>query len=179
MLIFILLLLLLLLLFFIYLHLSTFFILLMLYLQSISSLLCHVTGTPHWLLRPVKVSTNSELYPDYFRLAFHFHLLWVLRFWVSIFYPQTFFTLHSSLTFCHNLLLSRFHREPAVTFLKVAGLHTDLRNTDLTDLFVWFTVIHNLLNILNLYLCMSIAIAKVLLVVKTLIKKYKSAAMKI
>ena len=152
-------LLLLLLLFFIYLHLSTFFILLMLYLQSISSLLCHVTGTPPWLLRPVKVSTNSELYPDYFRLAFHFHLPRVLRFWVSIFYPQAFFTLHSSLTFCHNLLLSRFHREPAVTFLKVAGLH--------------------LLYILNLYLCMSIAIAKVLLVVKTLIKKYKSAAMKI
>ena len=79
-------LLLLLLLFFIYLHLSTFFILLMLYLQSISSLLCHVTGPPPWLLRPVKVSTNSELYPDYFRLAFHFHLPRVLRFWVSIFY---------------------------------------------------------------------------------------------
>ena len=82
--------LLLLLLFFIYLHLSTFFILLMLYLQSISSLLCHVTGTPPWLLRPVKVSTNSELYPDYFRLAFHFHLPRVLRFWVSIFYPRHF-----------------------------------------------------------------------------------------
>ena len=94
-------------------------------------------------------------------------------------FELAFFTLHSSLTFCHNLLLSRFHREPAVTFLKVAGLHTDLRNTDLTDLFVWFTVNHNLLYILNLYLCMSIAIAKVLLVVKTLIKKYKSAAMKI
>ena len=24
----------------------------------------HVTGTPPWLLRPVKVSTSSELYPD-------------------------------------------------------------------------------------------------------------------
>ena len=29
------------------------------------------------------------------------------------------------LTFWHNLLLSRFHWEPTVTFLKVAGLHTD------------------------------------------------------
>ena len=59
-------------------------------------------------------------------------------------------------TFWHNLLLSRFHWEPAVTFLKVAGLHTDPRNTDPAHLFVWFTVIHNLLYILNLYLYMSI-----------------------
>ena len=40
------------------------------------------------------------------------------------------------LTFLHNLLLSRFHWEPAATFLKVAGLHTDLRNTDPAHLFV-------------------------------------------
>ena len=94
----------------------------------------------------------------------HFHffnysiifLLRVLGFWVGIFYPQAFFTLHSFLTFWHNLLLSRFHWEPAATFLKVAGLHTDLRNTDPAHLFVWFTVIHNLLYILNLYLYMSI-----------------------
>ena len=39
-------------------------------------------------------------------------------------------------TFWHNLLLSRFHWEPAVTFLKVAGLHTDPRNTDPAHLFV-------------------------------------------
>ena len=30
--------------------------------------LIHVTSTPPWLLSPVKVSTSSELYPDYFRL---------------------------------------------------------------------------------------------------------------
>ena len=59
-------------------------------------------------------------------------------------------------TFWHNLLLSRFRWEPAVTFLKVAGLHTDPRNTDPAHLFVWFTVIHNLLYILALYLCISI-----------------------
>ena len=59
-------------------------------------------------------------------------------------------------TFWHNLLLSRFHWEPAVNFLKVAGLHTDPQNTDPVHLFVWFTVIHNLLYILNLYLCMLI-----------------------
>ena len=59
-------------------------------------------------------------------------------------------------TFWHNLLLSRFYWEPAVTFLKVAGLHTDPRNTDPAHLFVWFTVIHNLLYILSLYLYMSI-----------------------
>ena len=59
-------------------------------------------------------------------------------------------------TFWQNLLLSKFPWEPAVTFLKVAGLHTDPRNTDPAHLFVWFTVIHNLLYILSLYLCMSI-----------------------
>ena len=53
-------------------------------------------------------------------------------------------------TFWHNLLLSRFHWEPPSTFLKVPGLHTDLRNTDRAHLFVWFTVIHNLLYILSL-----------------------------
>ena len=66
---------------------------------SISRLLCHVTGTPPWLLRPVKVSTSSELYPDYFRLPFLFHLPRALRFWVGIFYPQAFFTLCSFPTF--------------------------------------------------------------------------------
>ena len=29
----------------------------------------HVTGTPPWLLRPVKVSTSSELYRDIFVLG--------------------------------------------------------------------------------------------------------------
>ena len=59
-------------------------------------------------------------------------------------------------TFWHKLLLSRFHWEPPATFLKVAGLHTDLQNIDPVHLFVWFTVIHNLLYILALYLCISI-----------------------
>ena len=86
-------------LFFIYLHLLMFFILLVLYLYLISRLLCHVTGTPPWLLRPVKVSTSSELYPDYFWLPFLFHLPRALRFWVGIFYPQAFFTLRSFPTF--------------------------------------------------------------------------------
>ena len=58
--------------------------------------------------------------------------------------------------FWHNLLLSRFYWKPAVTFLKVAGLHTYPRNTDPAHLFVSFTVIHNLLCILSLYLYMSI-----------------------
>ena len=30
--------------------------------EHLSGLLIHVTGTPSWLLRPVKVSTSSELY---------------------------------------------------------------------------------------------------------------------
>ena len=68
-------------------------------------------------------------------------------------FPDIFVTFPA---FWHNLLLSRFHWELAATFLKVAGLHTDLQNTDLAHLCVWFTVIHNLLCILSLYLYMSI-----------------------
>ena len=68
-------------------------------------------------------------------------------------FPDIFVTFPA---FWHNLLLSRFHWELAATFLKVAGLHTDPRDTDPAHLFVWFTVIHNLLYILTLYLGMSI-----------------------
>ena len=101
-------------------------------------------------------STSSELYPGYFRLPFLFHLPRALRFWQGIFYPHVLFTLFFFLTSWRNLLLSSFHWEPAVTFLKAAGLHTDPRNTDPAHLFVWFTVIHNLLYILTLYSCISI-----------------------
>ena len=51
-------------------------------------------------------------------------------------FPQVFFTLRSFPTFWHNLLLSRFCWELAATFLKVAGFHTDPRNTDPAHLFV-------------------------------------------
>ena len=34
----------------------------------VSRLLFLATGTPPWLLRPVKASASSELYPGYFRL---------------------------------------------------------------------------------------------------------------
>ena len=37
-------------------------------LEQLSGLLVHAAGTPPCLLRPVKVSTSSELYPDYFQL---------------------------------------------------------------------------------------------------------------
>ena len=36
--------------------------------EHLSGLLIHVTGTPTWLLRPMTVSTSSELYPDCFPL---------------------------------------------------------------------------------------------------------------
>ena len=162
---------------FIYLHLSMFFILLVLYLYFISRLLCHVTGTPPWLLRPMKVFTSFELYPDYFWLPILFHLPRVLRFWVDIFTHRCFLPYTSSWhfstfpTFWHNLLLSRFHWGPAATFLKVAGLHNGPRNTDPAHLFVWFTVIHNILYILSQYFIhLNVNIAKVLLVVKCLIR---------
>ena len=141
---------LLLLLFFIYLHLSMFFILLVLYLYLIPRLLCYVTGTPPWLLRPVKVSNSSELYPDYYWLPSLFHLPRVLRFWVGIFYPQAFFTLHSFPTFWHisEILVHSWHfgttcfyqgftGSPQLLFLKLHGfiliLETQVRPICLFD----------------------------------------------
>ena len=114
--------------FFIYLHLLMFFILLVLYLRFISRLLCHVTGTPLWLLRRVKVSTSSELYPDYFRLPFLFHLPRTLRFWVGIFYPQAFFTLcsfphfwHIPDIFCTTCFYQGFTGSRQLLFWKLQG----------------------------------------------------------
>ena len=106
-----------------------------------------------------------------------------LRFWVGIFYPQAFFTLRSFPTFLAQPAFIKASLGASSSSLKFAGLHTDPRNTDPAHLFVWFTVIHNLLYILNLYLYMSI-LQKFLLVVKTLIKNmdqqpHYSAPMKI
>ena len=36
--------------------------------EQLSGLLIHPAGTPCWILRPVKVSTSSKLYRNYFRL---------------------------------------------------------------------------------------------------------------
>ena len=106
-----------------------------------------------------------------------------LRFWVGIFYPQAFFTLRSFPTFLAQPAFIKASLGAGSYSLKFAGLHTDPQNTDPAHLFVWFTVIHNLLYILNLYLYMSI-LQKFLLVVKTLIKNIDqqpdySAAIKI
>ena len=122
----------------------------------ISRLLYHVTDTPPWLLRPVKTSISSERYPDYFWLPFLFHLPWALRFWVGIFYPQVLFILRSFLTFLAQPAFIKASLGAGSYSLKFVGIHTDLWNTDPAHLFFWFTVIHNLLYILNLYLYMSI-----------------------
>ena len=65
------------------------------------------------------------------------------RFSVGIFYPQAFFTLRS-----FTAILPAFIKASLGAgrfYLKCAGPHTDPRNTGLAHLFVWFTVIHNLL----------------------------------
>ena len=125
-------------------------------LHFISRLLYHVTGTPPWLLRPVKASTSSELYPDYFWLPFFFHLPRALRLWVGIFYPLGSFSLRSFPLFLAQPAFIKASLGASHYSLKFAGLHTDPWNTDQALLFVWFTVIYNLLYILNLYLYMSI-----------------------
>ena len=161
--------------FFIYLHLLMFFILLLLYLYLISRLLCHVTGTPPWLLRPVKVSTSSELYPDYFRLLFLFHLPQVLQFWVGIFYPQAFLyltLLPNILAFFQHFGTTCFYhgftRSRQLLFWKLPGfimiLETHTRPICL--------LIHsNPQPFIHLsFVFMLINIAEVLLMVKTLIR---------
>ena len=79
-----------------------------------------------------------------------------LRFWVGISYTQGFFTLRSFPTFLAQPAFIKASLGAGSYSLKFAGLHTDPQNTDPAHLFVWFTVIHNLLHILNLYLYMSI-----------------------
>ena len=40
--------------------------------EQLSGLLINATSTPPWYLRPVKISTYSELYPDFFRVKHAF-----------------------------------------------------------------------------------------------------------
>ena len=93
---------------------------------------------------------------DLGRLPFLFHLPQALRFWVGIFYPQVFFTLHSFPTFLAQPAFIKVSLGAGTSSLMFAGLHTDPQSTDPAHLFVWFTVIHNPLYILDLYLYMSI-----------------------
>ena len=91
----------------------------------------------------------------------------------AFFYPQAFFTLRSFPTFLAPPAFIKASLGAGSYSLKFAGLHTDPRSRNRLHLFVWFTVIHNLLYILNLYLYMSI-LQTFLLVLKTL--EYRSAA---
>ena len=78
-----------------------------------------------------------------------------LRFWAGIFYPQAFFTWYSFPLFLAQPDFIKASLGAGSYSLKFAGLHTDPQNTDPVHLFVWLTVIHNPLYILNLYLHMS------------------------
>ena len=107
---------------------------------------------------------------SYTPIAFLFR---ALRFWVGISYLKASFTLRPFPTF---LAHSRHF-----CFYQIFGGSWRLLSWKLQDFilifetqtrpicFVWFTVIHNLLYILSLYLCMSI-LQKLLFVVKTLIR---------
>ena len=81
----------------------------------ISRLLFHVTSTPLWLLKPVKASTSSELYPNYFRLPLAFSSTATATVLSGRFLPTGFFYLtlfHQN--FWLNLRLSRPPWGPAV-----------------------------------------------------------------
>ena len=81
-------------------------------LHFVSRLLYHVTSTPPWLLRPVKTSTSSELYPNYFWMSFLFHLLRALK-W-AFFTHSRFLPYAPSRHFWQKLFLSRPPWELAV-----------------------------------------------------------------
>ena len=134
------------------------------------SLALHPGFSGLWNPPPALSST-----PDYFWWPLLFHLPRVLWFWVGFFFPQASFTLRSFPTFFAQPAFMKASLGANSYSLKYAELDTDPRNTDPAHLFVWFTVIHNFLYILVLYLCMSI-LQKVLLVLKTLIKIHRSAA---
>ena len=110
----------------------------------ISRLLFHVTGTPSWLLRPVKTSTSSELYSDYFRLPLLFRLPRALQFWVSVFTHRRFLLYAPSPRFLIQPVFIKASLGAGSSSLKFWGLYTDPQNIDSAHLFVWFTVIHNL-----------------------------------
>ena len=120
-------------------------------------LLYNVTRTPPWLLRPVKASSSSELYPRLLLIAFSFssstsatassgHFLHIGVFYLTLL-PDIFGTTCFYQGFPGSQQL----------FLEICRASCwSSKNTDQGHLFVWFTLIHNPLQILNLYLYMSI-----------------------
>ena len=78
----------------------------------ISRLPCHFTGTPPWLLRPVKASTSSELYPNYFDCLLCFNYYERYGFEWAFFTHRHFLPYAPSPTF--YLCLLRLPWEPAV-----------------------------------------------------------------
>ena len=75
-----------------------------------------VTGTPLWLLRPVKVSTSSKLYPDTRLLFFFFFFLNA---------QASSFLVHSHVTYgtlCHARGHSRSYLGKRRIFLGVTGI---------------------------------------------------------
>ena len=92
----------------------------------------------------------------------------------AFFTHRRFFTLRSFPTFLAQPAFIKAFLGASNYSLKLAGLHTDPQNTDPAHLFVGFTVIHNLLYILNLYLYMSIL--QVFTCDENFNKKYRSAA---
>ena len=77
----------------------------------VSGLLFHATSTPLWLLKPVKVSTSSELYPGYFQLLYFTVYHQRYGFGWAFFTQKRFLPYAHS---CHNLLISRPPWQPAV-----------------------------------------------------------------
>ena len=87
---------------------------------------------------------------------FHFSTIPLSSYRECYGFEWAFFTLSSFPTFLAQPAFIKASLGASSYSLKFPGLHTDSRNTDPAHLFVWFTVIHNLLYILNLYLYMSI-----------------------
>ena len=129
-----------------YLHLSMFFILL-LFFSLLFDVIPHPSVdyrqgfyTPFYTFS----SAHCRVICDTFICSTILFLPRALRPWVGIFYPQAFYTLGSFPTSLAQPAFIKASLGAGSSSLKFAGLHTDLRNTDPAQLFVWFTVIHNL-----------------------------------
>ena len=120
--------------------LSLFFILLSLFFFSfLLNIIPHPSVDYHRVFKPILYFQPSPWQGD----SRHFHLNLSEIFSGHFFTHRQFFTLHSFINILPAFIKASLGA--GSSSLKFSGLHTDdPRNTDLSHLFVWFTVFHNL-----------------------------------
>ena len=107
--------------------------------------------------------------PDFFRLPFLFHLPRALRFWVGIFYPQAFFTLRSFPTFLEQPAFIKVSLGAGSYFLESCrASYWSSKHRPSPSVCLIHSNPQSFIHLKSVF--MHVNIAKVLLVVKTLIR---------